>query len=157
MSEATPRPDIVKGPVMRSPSERRLRGALAFSFVVMPTTAVAAVFLARTVPDKANAFALVSATSALSVTTMFAIVVLVAALQSLRPVWSSRLGTWAWSWTLACCGVMAAIGLSHPSNQSLASLLFYATGMLSLLLGLPGLVLAAIPPRAERDFYGRKM
>ena len=139
---------------MRAPSERRLWGALAFSLVVIPGLVGVSVLASR--PSQHNVGPVAALTVGLALAVTLAVWTLVASLLTVRPALKHPLGRWVWIWTFACCAVLAYVGLAHPTT-TMESWLLYACGLLALFWGLPGLVIAAIPPRARRDFYGRKM
>jgi hypothetical protein len=142
---------------LRAASESRLRVALVFSLVVTLALALAGALLTKRPGDDSTAAILGYVTAGLAVAGIFSLWVLLAALIPLRPVLRHPLGRLVWLWTLASSTVMALVGLAHPDNASLGSVMLYACGVMALLSGVPGLIIAAIPPRARRDFYGRDM
>lgn len=143
--------------VQTPPSRRRLAGALAFSFVVVPVIVLSVWVLPRLSVglDHELAQGWIAATAASA--GVFAVWLLIAALLEMRPAWADPVGRRVWLWTGACCVVLAAAGLTHATDGGLGSVLLYASGMLSIVSGAVGLVAALIPPRARRDFYGRPM
>ena len=128
-----------------------------FSLVVMPALFVAAVMLAGPVPNVAAGYLLAEFTVALAGAGVFSLWVLLAALLALRPAWRHPVARWVWVWTLLCCAGLGLVGLARPTNTLMSSVLLYACGMLALISGLPGLLVAALPTRIRRDFYGREM
>lgn len=142
---------------MSAPSDRRLWGAVTFSLVVVAALLFAAVMLPSPAPDDMSGLLLPGVTAALAVAAVFSVWVLLAALLGERPVWRHPVARWVWVWTLGYCLALGAAALTHRTNDSMSSVLLYACGLLALFSGAPGLLIAALPPRVRRDFYGRKM
>jgi hypothetical protein len=138
-------------------ARRRLLGALAFSLVVTAVVGLSTVPLSHAPSSDDVAYIQGWLTACLGLAAVFSVWVLVAALLDVRPAWADSLGRWVWVWTMLSCAALLAAGITHSSGESLASVLLYASGWLSAISGAIGLVFAAIPPRAERDFYGRPM
>ncbi len=133
-------------------------GALVFSIVVM-VLLVLSQWWFRTRPiDGTDLFVLrPSFMIALTVAGVFSVWVLIAALLSVRPALAHPFSRWVWVWTLLTCGVLGVLGFMSASGNTMASVIIYACGMLSLISGAIGLTASAIPPRTKRDFYGRPM
>ena len=138
-------------------SQRRLKGALAFSLFAVPVIALSVWVLPYLSFGYGHELAQGWITAAAATAGIFAVWLLIASLLEMRPAWSQPLGRWLWLWTAACCVLLGAAGFTHASSDTIGSVLLYACGLISVVWGAVGLVVALIPPRARRDFYGRRM
>jgi hypothetical protein len=141
---------------VRTPAERRLRGAFAFSLVVALALGLDFFLLSR--PSGRTSGPLAVLTVWLALAAVLSVWTLVGSLLSVRPAWRHALGRCVWLWTFVYCAAAAYLGLGLSIvTAPVASWLRYALALLAVLVGAPVLVWSLVPPRRQRDFYGRLM
>jgi hypothetical protein len=132
-----------------TPGERRLRGALSSSFVLMPAALVGLSLLRRPIHNDAAALVAFTLSLILSLGSVAATWGLVAVLLEHRPAWHPLRIRLIWLWTLAACLTLALAGWLGKDSNTLGAVALYGAGMMCLASAAVGLTLALIPVRRD--------
>lgn len=134
-----------------SPAERRLRGALSTSLVLMPAAFLGSILLRRPIHNDGIALAAFILSLFLAAGSVAATWGLVAALIEHRPAWHPMRVRLIWLWALVACLALALAGWLGKDSNTYGGVTLYAAGMMCLASGGVGLSVALVPRRRSEE------